>query len=138
MAGVLEQLQQMRCHEAPSPFHARQAICKVAVPVLLGLARAMGRFAPPSEDFLLAKILPRAGPGLGGPSGKAGASQEESVKGFSNFRSIIPRSLSSTFQSGSSLIASQSAESVVDLSFRPSLRSDLMCHQSERGHKAKQ
>ena len=86
MAGVLEQLQQMRSHEAPSPFHARQAICKVAVPVLLGLARAMGRFAPPSEDFLLAKILPRAGPGLGGPSGKAGASQEESVKGFSNFR----------------------------------------------------
>ena len=87
MAGVLEQVQQMRSHEAPSPFHARQAICKVAVPVLLGLARAMGRFAPPSEDFLLAKILPRAGPGLGGPSGKAGTSQEEeSVKGFSNFR----------------------------------------------------
>lgn len=29
----------------------------------------------------------------------------------------------------SELIASQSSESVVDLSFRPSLRSDLMCNQ---------
>ena len=47
-------------------------------------------------------------------------------------RSIIPRSLSSTFQSGSHLISSQSSESLVDLSFRPSLRTDLMCHQSEK------
>ena len=46
-----------------------------------------------------------------------------------HFRSIIPRSLSSTFQAGTGLIQSQSSDSVVDLSFRPSLRSDLMCHQ---------
>ena len=47
-------------------------------------------------------------------------------------RSIIPRSLSSTFQTGSPMISSMSSDSVVDLSFRPSLRTDLMCHQSER------
>ena len=47
-------------------------------------------------------------------------------------RSIIPRSLSSTFQTGSPMISSMSSDSVVDLSFRPSLRTDLMCHQSEK------
>ena len=30
------------------------------------------------------------------------------------------------------MISSMSSDSVVDLSFRPSLRTDLMCHQSER------
>ena len=52
-------------------------------------------------------------------------------------RSIIPRSLSSTFQTGSPMISSMSSDSVVDLSFRPSLRTDLMCHQSERRKEAK-
>ena len=35
------------------------------------------------------------------------------------------------------LIPSQSAESVVDLSFRPSLRSDLMCHQVTQSQQVK-
>ena len=47
-------------------------------------------------------------------------------------RSIIPRSLSSTFQTGSPMISSMSSDSIVDLSFRPSLKTDLMCDQSEK------
>ena len=47
-------------------------------------------------------------------------------------RSIIPRSLSSTFQTGSPMISSMSSDSIVDLSFRPNLKTDLMCYQSEK------
>ena len=35
------------------------------------------------------------------------------------------------------MISSMSSDSVVDLSFRPSLRTDLMCHQSERRKEAR-
>ncbi|XP_040569252.1 phosphatidylinositol 4-kinase alpha isoform X2 [Lepeophtheirus salmonis] len=47
-------------------------------------------------------------------------------------RSIIPKSLSRTFQNHREIINSQSVDSIVDLSFRPSLRADLMVYQSHR------
>ena len=136
MSGILAQLQEMKKHEAPSPFNTRKATCKCMVPVLLGLSRALGRFSPPAEDFLLNKIYPRSPPGCSGHGslgpGQGEPDQNDKIKGYSNFRSIIPRSLSSTFQTGSPLISSMSSDSVVDLSFRPNLRTDLMCHQSEK------
>ena len=47
------------------------------------------------------------------------------------FRPIIPKSLSTTLQGNPDLIApSHSQDSIVDLSFRQSLRTDLMVHQS--------
>jgi len=136
MSGILAQLQEMKKHEAPSPFNTRKSTCKCMVPVVLGLCRAMGRFTPPAEDFLLSKLYPRSAPGCMGKSslgpGQGEPDPDDKIKGYSNFRSIIPRSLSSTFQTGSPLISSMSSDSVVDLSFRPNLRTDLMCHQSEK------
>jgi len=136
MSNILAQLQEMKKHEAPSPFNTRKSTCKCMVPVLLGLCRAMGRFTPPAEDFLLSKLYPRSPPGCMGLSslgpGQGEPDPNDKIKGYSNFRSIIPRSLSSTFQTGSPLISSMSSDSVVDLSFRPNLRTDLMCHQSEK------
>ena len=90
MSGILAQLQEMKKHEVPSPFNTRKYTCKCMVPVLLGLCRAMGRFAPPSQDFLLCKIYPRSPPGCAGV-GRLGPGQgepdpNEKIKGYSNFR----------------------------------------------------
>ncbi|XP_023346695.1 phosphatidylinositol 4-kinase alpha [Eurytemora carolleeae] len=111
MTSIMSTLQEMKKHVTPFPFNTRKTICKSLVPVLLGLARAMARFPQPYTTM------------------KSEVKRDLKRTCFSNFRSIIPRSLSSTFQAGTGLIQSQSSDSVVDLSFRPSLRSDLMCHQ---------
>ena len=83
MASVLAQLQELKRHEGPSPFNTRKSTCKCLVPVLLGTARAMGRFSGGSEGgqsrSLLGKLYPR--PGDHGPKAQAGP-----VKGFANFR----------------------------------------------------
>lgn len=127
VSSVLATLQEIKKHEG-SPFNTRKSMCKSVVPVLIGCCRAMGRFARPKDDFLLTKLYPAS-------SAINNVLQTE-VKGkkksFSNFRPIIPRSLSSTFQNNNDLISCLSSDSVVDLSFRPSLRSDLMCHQTEK------
>ena len=83
MASVLAQLQELKRHEGPSPFNTRKSTCKCLVPVLLGTARAMGRFSGSedgqSSNSLLGKLYPR--PGDHGPVAQAGP-----VKGFANFR----------------------------------------------------
>jgi len=86
MSCILIQLQEMKKQETPAPFNTRKSTCKCMVPVLLGLCRAIGRFAPTSEPFLLTKLYPVAGPGMM----KAGLSepitdQTDKMK-FSNFR----------------------------------------------------
>jgi len=127
VSSVLATLQEIKKHEG-SPFNTRKSMCKSVVPVLIGCCRAMGRFARPKDDFLLTKLYPA--------SSVINNVLQTEVKGkkksFSNFRPIIPRSLSSTFQNNNDLISCLSSDSVVDLSFRPSLRSDLMCHQTEK------
>ena len=82
MASVLAQLQELKRHEGPSPFNTRKSTCKCLVPVLLGTARAMGRFSGSEaggQSSLLGKLYPR--PGDHGPVAQAGP-----VKGFANFR----------------------------------------------------
>ena len=83
MASVLAQLQELKRHEGPSPFNTRKSTCKCLVPVLLGTARAMGRFSGGTEggqsSSLLGKLYPRLGDH--GPKTQAGP-----VKGFANFR----------------------------------------------------
>ena len=67
-------------------------LCKGAVPVLLGLSRALGRAS--SGDPLFLRIFPE--PII--PSPVAPESQQSQInkkRSFPNFRSIIPRSLSS-------------------------------------------
>ena len=82
MASVLAQLQELKRHEGPSPFNTRKSTCKCLVPVLLGTARAMGRFSGSEggqSSSLLGKLYPK--PGDHGPVAQAGP-----VKGFANFR----------------------------------------------------
>ena len=68
------------------------------VPVLFGLCRALGRFSP---DPLFIKLFPRPLPPVpaNGSSGKNGSRTglaPKNNRSFTNFRSIIPQSLSST------------------------------------------
>ena len=67
MASVLAQLQELKRHEGPSPFkfklkfNTRKSTCKCLVPVLLGTARAMGRFSGSEggqSSSLLGKLYP--------------------------------------------------------------------------------
>ncbi|CAB4064610.1 PI4KA [Lepeophtheirus salmonis] len=102
--------------------HHSEYLCCTVVPVLLGTSRAMGRFSH-SNDFLLNKLFPPKPQVQVPPSISTVKNYNKSH--FNNFRSIIPKSLSRTFQNHREIINSQSVDSIVDLSFRPSLRADF-------------
>ncbi|KAJ8983342.1 hypothetical protein NQ317_003147 [Molorchus minor] len=76
------------------PNHRNSAIklflCKVTIPVFLGLARAMGRFCM-NDPPLTCRLFPKPEP----PLSQAAAKDQNAYKrSFSRFRNIIPRSLS--------------------------------------------
>lgn len=128
-------------------------LCDTTVPLLFGLARAFGRFGS-TNNYLLCKLYPPKQRGKAPNAAKKSHEAEVLQKHYSNFRSIIPRSLSVSMQKAEEDRAFfGSEESLVDLrcvfktdlqtnqtqmchpfvfSFRPSLRTDLMCHQSQR------
>ncbi|XP_026685161.1 phosphatidylinositol 4-kinase alpha [Diaphorina citri] len=78
-----------------SPVH----LCQNIVPVLIGLARSMGRF-PIQEPPLLTRIFPKPKPPCISPVATGGAGgapgQQDKKKTFSTFRPIMPRSLSAS------------------------------------------
>ena len=92
LSNILNQLQQMTKQDKPAAFNTRRWTCKCVVPVLLGLVRAMARFSPPREEFLISKIFPR-GPqhrqhsGSRRDSAVSGEQQSsDKMKGYTNFR----------------------------------------------------
>ncbi|KAI5696345.1 hypothetical protein M8J76_010849 [Diaphorina citri] len=77
----------------------RLHLCQNIVPVLIGLARSMGRF-PIQEPPLLTRIFPKPKPPCISPVATGGAGgapgQQDKKKTFSTFRPIMPRSLSAS------------------------------------------
>lgn len=68
-------------------------LCKATVPILLGLTRSMGRYAQ-SNPPLLCRLYPRPEMPIVKPSEIPQPSPYERQSSFSQFRSIIPRSMS--------------------------------------------
>ncbi|KAJ8972794.1 hypothetical protein NQ314_000030 [Rhamnusium bicolor] len=76
-------------------------ICKTTLPVLIGLARAMGRFCT-NDPPLICRLFPKAEP----PLSQAAANDQNAYKrSFSSFRNIIPRSLSGNLHAAVDILA---------------------------------
>ncbi|KAK7078017.1 Phosphatidylinositol 4-kinase alpha, partial [Halocaridina rubra] len=98
---------QLRSH------NGKIAMCRGTVPVLLGLARALGRSS--SGDPLFLQIFPP--PVIPTPV-VSETPQMSKKKSFSTFRPIIPRSLSSTLPSNLDVVSLVSVDSDRDTGLR--------------------
>jgi len=80
---------------SPIDQHAKEAIVDVNLPVLLGVGRAFGRFVEidDKKPSLFSLIFPKPSP----PMLEKDSKLKQSMKTIPNFRSVIPRSLSSSF-----------------------------------------
>ncbi|XP_047491882.1 phosphatidylinositol 4-kinase alpha-like isoform X2 [Penaeus chinensis] len=110
--------------------NAKISLCRGTIPVLLGLARALGRST--SGDPLFLRIFPASTIPTPVP---AETTQMAKKKSFSNFRPIIPRSLSSTLPSCPDVVSLVSVDSDRDIGLRvpggaPNKRPSLQSQQS--------
>lgn len=86
-------------------------LCKTTVPVLIGLVRALGRFTLTDEP-LICRIFPKPEPPI-----PQNVVQDKGYKrSFSNFRSIIPRSLSGNLAATVDILAITQGYDTVDVS----------------------
>ncbi|KAM7348854.1 phosphatidylinositol 4-kinase III alpha isoform 1-T1 [Cochliomyia hominivorax] len=85
---------------APPPI----ILCKATVPLLFGLARSMGRYAS-HDPPLLCRIYPREEMPVVRPNSREGGSYNSSERlAFTQFRPIIPRSMSGSLSQDSNEI----------------------------------
>lgn len=87
LTNSIKQLQENNQNSSSSKLY----LCKSTVPLVLGLARAIGRFSS-SKPPLICRLFPK-------PKPPSGINQMSTIpvtekKVFGQFRSIIPRSLS--------------------------------------------
>ncbi|XP_046385278.1 phosphatidylinositol 4-kinase alpha isoform X2 [Ischnura elegans] len=109
--GVLTNI----CHAykdqtTPRGSTAKLTLCKSTVPILIGLARSMGRFCT-SDPPLLCRLFPRPAPPAPSTPDTPKLGKKSS---FSNFRPIIPRSLSGNFPTLEKMGTNSSDSSVID------------------------
>ncbi|CAG2069585.1 unnamed protein product, partial [Timema podura] len=84
--GVLANLcRGYRDQSTPRGSTAKSTLCKATVPILIGLARSMGRFCS-SEPALLCRLFPRVEPPFLAPVTATDTQIYNKKRSFSNFR----------------------------------------------------
>lgn len=99
MTNAIKNLQEQGINSSSTKLY----LCKSTLPVLIGLARAMGRFCT-ADPPLFCRLFPRPEPPI-----KANQNAQDKPivykRSFSNFRPIIPRSLSGNLTAALDILA---------------------------------
>ncbi|KAF7274503.1 hypothetical protein GWI33_012847 [Rhynchophorus ferrugineus] len=103
-------------------------LCKTTLPVVIGLARAMGRYSV-TDPPLICRLFPRPDPPI---AQKTNANKNQYNRSFSSFRSIIPRSLSGNLTATVDILAITQGYDASDIAYNSNSlkRSTTVNHQN--------